>query len=501
MWTALGASSLGASSMLLLIACETLHGQGAGTSIDDVMNDALRSWKVPGAALAIVKDGKVIYMNGFGVREQGKQDKVTANTIFPIASCTKSFTTLAMAMLVDAGNMSWDDPVRKHIDFFRLADPLADANVTLRDLVSHRTGVGRHELLWYKAPWRLEQRIRKIGKVKPDRSFRSGLEYQSILFGAAGYAAGKAAGGSWEELVRERILVPLGMKHTSFATAAALKTADHASPHMKKGENIEVIPWYAITEPDPAGSINSNVRDLSRFAQFQVGDGRWLGKRLVSAENLHETHSPQIIVPLKGYARIMNPTTFQLSYGMGWVVQDYRGRHILMHGGSIDGFRAHFTLVPEAGLAFVLLNNLHDTQMNLAVSNTLIDLFLGLPFKDWNAFYQDIDRRVDEAKQADRKVFWAKQKKNTKPSLPLTAYTGAYEEPAYGKANVMLEDGALVWHWGRFRWRLKHYHFDTFVAEGDGLFDAFQFQPGTDGEIRTARALGQEFRKENNNEQ
>jgi CubicO group peptidase (beta-lactamase class C family) len=481
-------------ALLALAPIEGPTGQRAGTGIDDLVKEALRSWQVPGVALGIVKDGK-IFVKGFGVRELGKKAEVTPNTIFPIASCTKSFTTLAMAMLVDEGKLSWDDPVRKHVDFFRLFDPLADANVTLRDLVSHRTGVGRHELLWYRAPWGIEERIRKIGKVRPDRSFRSGLEYQSILFGTAGYAAGKAAGTSWEDLIRQRIVAPLGMKHTSFTTQPAIQAPDHASPHKKTGEKIEVMPWYAIAEPDPAGSINSNVRDLIAFIQFQMGNGSWRGKRLVSAENLHETHAPQIVVPLKGYTRIMNPATFQLSYGMGWVVQDYRGKHLLMHGGSIDGFRAHFTLVPEAGLGFVLLNNLHDTHMNLALSNTLVDYFFGLPYKDWNAFFLDIDRRGEEAAKEDRRRFWEKRRKDTKPSLPLTAYTGTYVEPAYGKAKVTLEDGKLVCHWSSFHWRLEHYQLDQFIASGDGLFDVFEFQPGVDGTVRTVRALGQEFRR------
>jgi CubicO group peptidase (beta-lactamase class C family) len=479
----------------LLASALPAAGQEPANHLNEIMNDALRSWHVPGAALAIVKEGKLIYSKGFGIRELGKNDPVTDNTIFPVASCTKSFTTLAMGMLVDDGKLAWDDPVRKHIDFFHLADPLADANVTLRDLVSHRTGVGRHELLWYRAPWGFEERLRKIGKVKPEHSFRSGLEYQSILFGAAGYAAGKASGTTWEELVRRRILVPLGMKDTSFTTPPALKAADHASPHMKKNDKIEVIPWYAITEPDPAGSINSNARDLSRFLRFQLGDGRWRGKRLISAGSLHEPQSPQVIVPLKGYARIMNPATFQLSYGMGWVIQDYRGQHLLMHGGAINGFRIHFTLVPEANLGFVLLNNLHETQMNLAVSNMLVDWFLGLPYKDWNAYFLEIERQGEDARQAEMAKFWAKRRKDTKPSLPLSAYTGTYTEPAYGQARVTLEGDTLVWHWSTFHWRLKHYHYDQFVAEGDGLFDLFMFQVGPDGEVKLARALRQTFRR------
>jgi CubicO group peptidase (beta-lactamase class C family) len=493
-------SPLFAALAFALVEIECPAGPRAGTPLDQLMTEALRGWEVPGVAIGIVHNGHVV-IKGFGVRELGKKDPVTPDTVFPVASCTKSFTTTVMAMLVDDGKLGWDDPVRKHVDFFRLFDPLADANVTLRDLVAHRTGVGRHELLWYRAPWGLEERIRKISKVRPARSFRSGLEYQSILFGTAGYAAGKAAGMSWEDLVRRRLLERLGMKHTTFTTQPAIDAPDHASPHQRSGEKTKVIPWYAISEPDPAGSINSNVRDLVKFIQFQLDGGVWRGQRLVSVENLHETHSPQVIVPLRGYARMMNPATFQLSYGMGWVVQDYRGKHLLMHGGSIGGFRAHFTLVPDAGLGFVLLNNLHDTQMNLAVSNMLVDSFLGLPYKDWNAYYLAIEHKQEAARKEALAKFWADQRKDTRPSLPLADYTGTYEEPAYGNATLKLEDGKLVWHWSTFHWQLEHYHLDTFLARGEGLFDTFVFQFGADGTVHAVHALGQHFRKAKRNEE
>ena len=212
------------------------------TAVDRIVQEALKAWDVPGVAVAIVRDDNVVYLKGHGVRELGHKDPVTPDTLFPIASCTKSFTTTAMAMLVDEGKMGWDDPVRKHLDYFHLYDPLADANVTLRDLVTHRTGVRGHELLWYRSPWTPEEVVRKMALVKPDRPFRSSFQYQSTMFTAAGLAVGKAAKTSWADFVQRRMLDPLDMKATTLTTAAAEKVPDHASPHRpgSRGE-LETI--------------------------------------------------------------------------------------------------------------------------------------------------------------------------------------------------------------------------------------------------------------------
>ena len=482
---------------IILVALDSAAGarpfdRETRNAIDDLMKDALHAWKVPGAALGIVQDGKVVYLKGFGVRELGKKDPVSPDTVFPIASCTKSFTSLAMAILVDDGKMDWDDPVRKHVEFFHLSDPLADSQVTLRDLVTHRTGVAGHHLLWYRAPWNLEERIRKVGKLELSKSFRSAFQYQSILFGTAGYAVGKAAKTTWENFVKKRILVPLEMKDTTMTTEPA-KAQEHASPHMKnKQGKVEVIPWYEITEPDPAGSINSSARDLLKFLRFHLGDG----KPLVSEANLEETHAPQIVVPRKGFAQIMNPDTFQLSYAMGWVVQDYRGRHMLLHGGAIDGFRAHFTLIPQAKLGIVLLNNLNNTQMNIAVSNSLVDLILDLPGKDWNRYYLKIEAEEERLQKAGPVVFRKMQHKGTKPSRPLEAYTGIYEDPAYGQAKITLEKGSLVWSWSTFKLPLEHFHYDTFIANNDVLTNAtFVFSLDFAGDVTAMQALERTFRK------
>jgi CubicO group peptidase (beta-lactamase class C family) len=490
---------VGSFTLSLLLLAALSHpapAQLPDTSrIDTIMRDALKTWQVPGAALAIVRGDAIVYLKAFGVADASTKQPVTPDTVFAIGSCTKSFTSCVLAMLCDEGKVHWDDPVRKHVPFFRLADPLADANVTLRDLLCHRTGVGSHDLLWYRAPWGLEEMIRKVGRLQPEHSFRSAFEYQTILYATAGYAAGTAANTSWGDLIQQRIFEPLEMTSATVTTTAASRKGNQASPHLRGRDGlIKAVPWYAITEPNPAGSINASARDLARWIQFQLGNGTYKGKRLLSAANLAETHTPQFALRLDGGARLMHPDSLQLSYAMGWVVVDHRGHLLYMHGGAIDGFRAQFTLVPDAKLGLVLLHNFEGSMLNLAVNNTLLDLLLGHAYKDWNAYFGDMVREEEADRQAADKAFQARRHKGTKPSRALAAYVGTYEDPAYGTARVTLEDGALFWHWSSFRCPLEHYHFDTFTAVHAHLVRArVVFALDADGEVGSLRALGREF--------
>ncbi len=467
------------------------------TAIDKVVQNALKTWDVPGAAVVIVRGERVVYLKGFGVRELGGKELVTPDTVFPLSSCSKAFTTLALAMLADEGKLRWDDPVRKHLDYFRLADPLADANVTLRDLVCHRTGLAGHDLLWYRAPWGLEEQIRRVGRVPLTHSFRSALQYQNIMVGAAGLAAAHASGGTWDAFVQKRILDPLGMKATKLTTPAALKAADHSSGHRWGGDGRQaVVPWYMFATPHPAMSVYTTARDLGPWLRFHLGDGTWDGKRLVSAENLSETHLGQMLVPMKGLAKQENPFTTQLSYAMGWVVQDYRGHKLVSHAGNIDGIRAHITLAPDDGIGLAVLANLQDTRMNLALSNTLLDHLLGLPKHDWDTLYTDLMRDQRLAAQARYRERLAKRQEGTKPSLQAKEYVGTYEHPAYGTAKIVLEKDALVWQWSSFRSPLEHWHFDTFTVANEGLgYPPLQFLLNGDGEVRALRVLDQEFKQ------
>jgi CubicO group peptidase (beta-lactamase class C family) len=465
--------------------------------LDETIRDTLKAWEVPGVAAAIVYKGRVVYLHGFGVKELGKPDRVTPDTIFPLASCSKSFTSAAMAQLVDQGKLGWDDPVRKHLPWFRLADPLADANVTLRDLLCHRTGVDGHELLWYRAPWGLDEMIRKAGKLEPSESFRSAFQYQTVLFAAAGQAAAAAAGTAWSDLVRQRLLEPLQMKRTTVTTAAANKLGNLAGPHRRTDAGqVEPIAWYELNEPNPAGSVHSTARDLANWLRFHLDDGVFDGRRLVKAASLAETRTGQMLLRREGATRDLNPDSFQLSYGMGWVIQDYRGELLVMHGGAINGFRAQLTLAPRAGLGIALLNNLDNTLMNLALSNTLVDLYLGLPAKDWSGFYLEFTRRQEKARVAHDQAFRARRRPNTHPSRALAAYAGTYADPAYGTARVTLEGGKLVWRWSTFRSELEHFHYDTFDAPHPHLVNAqVVFVLNADGDVDELQALGRHFKR------
>lgn len=463
--------------------------------IDALVADAIKRWQVPGLAVALVHNDRLAYIKGFGVRSLGKPDPITPDTIFPIASCTKTVTSLALAMLVDEGKLNWDDRVRKHVPFFRLADPLADANVTLRDLLTHRTGIGGHDLLWYRAPWDFEERIRKIGKLELDHSFRSTFEYQTILFGTAGYAGGKAAGSSWRALVEKQVFGRLDMKSASCVFPPG--AGDLADPHKRNTQGkAEVISRYPLDQPDPAGSVHASARDLSNFLRFQLGNGTWNGQRLLAEKHLAETHMPQIVVRVEGYVKEANPETLQISYGLGWVVQDYRGKLMVVHGGAIDGFRAQLTLMPQAKLGIVLLNNLDGVSMNIALTNTLIDRILGLPQKDWHAVYGNLVRRGEKEKQRAEKALWAKRLPDRPPTLPLAAYAGKYVDAAYGPCQVTAQDGRLAWRWAAQVCALEHYQDDTFLANNDTLDHVVVDFSVANGRAEAMRAFGRVFQFE-----
>src|SRR5260370_24198440 len=281
------------------------------------------------------------------------------------------------------------------------------------------------------------------------------------------------------------------MKNTSLTTTKALASPDHASPHRLDAQGqLEVIPWYTMDKPEPAGSVNSCARDLCQWMRFQLADGTFAGTRVVSAKNLQETHTPQTIIRLEGNVRDMNPDTTQISYGMGWVVQDHRGQLLLSHAGAIDGFRAHIKLIPKAKIGIVLLNNLDRTQMNLAVSNRIVDLLLELPKKDWNSY---IGEQVRKEEAAVRARFSEREKSRTpgtKPSLPLQDYCGSFDDPAYGTATISLESSHLIWKWSTFTNNLEQYQDYTFTVQNDLLgHPRVQFILSPEGKVTAMKVL------------
>lgn len=453
--------------------------------LDAALEAARKAWDAPGLAAVVVRDDAVVYLRGVGVRKSGGSEPVTPDTLFAVGSLTKAFTATALALLVDEGKAGWDDPVRKHLPWFRLADPLADRDVTLRDLLCHRTGLAAHDLLWYHAPWSVEETVRRMAYLEPAHPFRAVYEYNNLAYLAAGLAVSAAAGKPWHEYVQHRLFDPLGMKGAVFTHAARLAAADHAFPHRRGTDGKpEVIPWFDDSKQLRAsGSIKAGVRNLGPWLRFQLAGGVFDGKRLVSAAALGETHRPQVVVPGDGLQ----------SYGLGWHITEYRGRPVLEHGGAVDGFRARVVLVPGTRLGVAVLTNLEDSDLATAAANALLDRFLGLPPKDWNAHF------APDRKPAAKRPKHPPRVPGTKPSRELGAYAGAYEEPAYGRVDVAKDADGLRLAWSGFRVALRHLHYDTFTA-GDEPTGRLSDEPatftlGTDGAVARLRFLGREFKR------
>ena len=466
-------------------------------NLDKLVGNTLRAWQIPGGAIAIVQNDRVVYVKGYGSKDTSGTDPVGPDTLFQIASTSKAFTTAAMAMLVDEKKLSWDDPVRQHVGYFHLSDPCADAAVTLRDIVSHRTGLTRHDELWDNSPLSREEVIRRMGFVDLTRPFRTAYQYQNIMFITAGEAVANASGMSWDEFVRTRLFVPLAMTRTFTSDAQWEKDTDRAAGHRWDAARNQVLPQRPIDTQTlgAGGAIKSTARDMANWVRFQLADGFFNNHRYVSAEAIAETKMPQTVIRLENATRDSNPETSLISYAMGWVVQDYRGELLVSHSGSLNGFRTHVNLFPKRGIGFVILLNAGRSMAAVALRNSLADMLNGKAARDWNAYYLMLDGRANEKEKKAKEERLAKRRPGTTPSHPLADYAGTYQSPAYGPATVTLVNGQLVLEWSRITVPLTHWHYDTFAAESeiDDLDEMVSFGTGGDGMVKTLTIFGQTF--------
>ena len=474
-----------------------LSAEPAPAEVDKLAADALAAWEVPGMAVVVVRGDETLVLKGFGKRALSKPEPITPDTVFPLASCTKAFTTTLLAMLADDEVMTWDDPLRKHLPGFKLSDPNADSLLTVRDLLCHRCGIGGHDLLWYRVPWDIDEIVKRAQSLPLDYPFRGGYRYSSIPVLVAGRAIEKRTGKKWEELVRTRICDPLGMSGVTFTTTSIPKDADRAGGHrIGKSGKVEATSYYEIAEPNPSGSVNATARDVAAWLKFHLTAGVGPdGKRYVSVKNLGETHTPQNLIRMEGTAKLLNPDTVQLTYAMGWLVYDYRGKKVLSHGGLIDGFRVQLTFLPDENVAFAVMCNLHDTRMTAALTNSLIDLYCKLPTRDWNGYYRKIVEDETAARKKAIEARSAARDPNAKPTLPLAGYAGEYSHPAYGTATVIEKDGKLVLAYGNFTCPLEHFEGDAYRVT-DGFFEE-QLIPFTvtGGKATGVKFGGQEFKR------
>lgn len=323
-----------------------------------MLEDKRKELGVPGMSVAVVKDDKIVFSKGFGVRNAEKNLPVTIETLFPIGSSTKAFTGMLMAMSVDDGKIAFADSPKKYLSYFKLQDPEADKKITVRDLMIHDSGLARTELIWYPGVLNRREVIRAAGEAKPTARFGERFQYQNVMVSAAGEAVAQAQNSTWETLMNERILKPLGMKRTTLALPALMRSKDYALGYeydeaTKKTKRMPFRPESAMASVAPAGSVYSNASEMANWLRLMLAGGVFDGKRLVSEKNFGEIVAPQM----------KNISGAGADYGLGWFLINRKGRKIIQHGGSIDGFRAEVSMMPDEKLGFVILTNSYKTPL------------------------------------------------------------------------------------------------------------------------------------------
>jgi CubicO group peptidase (beta-lactamase class C family) len=435
--------------------------------LDEYIERVRLEWKIPGLAVGIVKDDSLVFAKGFGVKSIDRPDPVTPRTLFAIGSNTKSFTSTVVAMLVDDGKLRWNDRVTKWLPEFQLHDPYVTREITIRDVLSHRSGLGRRgDPLWYGTSYSRAEVLRRIRFLTPNAGFRTEMGYQNIMFLAGGEAAAAAAGMTYDDLIRRRIFEPLGMRTSQTSAKAVPGNVDVSTPHAIDANGAKVIPYRDIDNVAPAGSIASSVEEMAQYLRLHLGNGTIGGKKLVSATNLGVTKTPHINTGGGG-----DSLTHFSSYGLGWVLLDYRGKKIAWHNGGIDGMLSEMWTVPEAGLGIVVLSNGSPHAAGPAVVWDIVDRYLvGKPTRDYLARSVEQRKQGEAAAATRRQQREAARAKGTKPSLPLTEYAGTYTDTLYGPVTVSVEGDGLVVAYHSNRTPLEHWHYNTFAGrDGGGL--------------------------------
>ena len=498
MWTPWKRSAALAALMLpLLTGALSAADTGPAGHWDDgyepFVDKMILDWHVPGLAIAVVKSGQVVYAKGFGYRDVEKKLPVTPDTLFAIGSATKAFTTFTLGTLVDEGKLDWDQPVRTFLPGFQMYDPNSTASLTPRDLVTHRSGLPRHDLLWYNNhAISRKDIVERLRYLEPNEQLRAKWQYNNLMFITAGYLVEALTGKSWEDNVRERILTPLGMTHSNFSVIESQQTADYALPYRedeKDPDKTVLIPFREVTNVGPAGAINSSVGDMAKWLAVHLSGGRAGDRQLIGAATLADIHAPHMVIGEVPERPELSPA----SYGLGWFVDGYRGHPRVEHGGNIDGFSALVTLLPQDDLGIVVLTNKDATGVPERLVRHTIDRLLKLDPIDWNG--EDLVKH-GKGKELTKEAKAKKgtlRKPGTKPAHRLEEYAGDYAHPGYGALKIAVAGDHLEVTYNGITTPLEHWHYEVWSGkEGakDPTFEnmKFQFQGDLEGNVAAVAA-------------
>lgn len=449
-----------------LLVNPALHAKKSANSIDlkgfsKFVETMLKEWDVPGAAVAIVKDGKVVYAEGFGYRDMEKKLKVSPDTLFAIGSCTKAFTATVLGILVDEGKLEWDKPVREYLPTFKLQDTFASEQMTPMDLVTHRSGLPRHDPVWFGSTATREELFNRLQYLEPTKGFRTTYQYNNLMFMTAGYMAGKIAGTTWEELVRSKLFEPLGMKNSNFSVTDSQKSADFSLPYSKRDEKNKAVPFRNVDAVGPAGCINSSVNDMAKWIMLNLNNGKVGEKTIISEANLTLIHSPKIVT---GGALSKDEEFLYSLYGMGWGIIAYRGHPVITHGGGIDGFISGVSLLPRDNAGVVVLTNSDSggNRFSSIIAYNVYDRILGLRQVPWSKRFKERDEKAKKQAEESKKKEDTDRKTGTNPSHTPDDYTGKFGNPGYGIITVGKDGESLTAVFNGIDYKVEHYHYDIF---------------------------------------
>lgn len=453
--------------------------------LDSYIEKAVVDFEIPGLAVGIIKNNEVVFAEGYGYQNTETKKKVDEHTVFGIASCSKAMTAACIAILVDENKLDWDDKVIDHYPGFKVYDPYITREMTIRDLLCHRSGYQTFDgdLLWYGTDYSRDEVVKRLSIRENPYSFRGKFGYSNVMYIAAGEVIKHVSEKTWDDFITEKIFLPLGMDETSTTNSGFTDKMNIAWPHLD-GEPLEFINY---DNSGPAASINTSINDLLKWAQLMLNKGAWNDTSVFSTAQYYQLVSPQTMLN-GGRSEKVGGTHFSV-YGLGWFMKDIKGMKIIQHGGGLPGFHSKVVFVPEDSLAYVILAN----ELSLlvpALEKEILDFHLNDSITDYATPYLEYKIKQEDKEVADLIKLEENRIKDTKPSLTLEGYTGIYEDEMYGKAEVKMIDDQLVLTLlpakDLFTTTLSHWHYDTFRAK---LNDPFlpagfvTFQIGENGTV------------------
>jgi CubicO group peptidase (beta-lactamase class C family) len=438
---------------------------------DEFMQKTLKDWNAPGIGVGIVVGDKLVFVKGYGYRDYEKKLPITAQTMFPIASNTKLFTAVAAGMLVEDGKLTWDRPIKESVPTIEFYNSYLNNTITLRDMLAHRTGITRHDSIWYKSDYSTKELFERLKYLDPKESPRQIFLYNNMMYAGVGYTVQLESGKPWAQFVRENIFAPLQMNHTVFSIADMLKQPDYGVPFTERRDSFELykIPYYEDTEGlAAAGAIVSNIEDLSHWLIALVNSGQYNGKQVLPARVLQATLEPAIALPnaaaqTRGWWEVLNQ-----AYGMGRWTASYRGRFVTFHGGDLPGFHSQISFMPNEhiGVIVFVIGN-HTAPLYNPISYNVYERLLGMDETPWTQRLLDIRLKNKKAGMEARSKAGFGRVANTKPSHELTDYAGEYDHPAYGTLKISMKDNALRFDFHKIGLPLSHFHYDRFDSPDD----------------------------------